>query len=62
MIFMRDRCAEQSEDAVASRLGDVAAVAPHRLHHQLECRIDDGARFFVVEVFDRVYRALDVSK
>jgi len=43
-------------------LGDVAAVALHRLHHQLECRIDDGAGVLRVEVLDQVHRSLDVCE
>jgi hypothetical protein len=35
LVFMRDRCAEQREDSIAGGLGDVAAVALHRLHHGL---------------------------
>ena len=39
---MRDRRAEQREDAVAGRLHHVAVVAMHRVDHQLERRIDQA--------------------
>ena len=50
MIFMRHRRAEQSEDAVACRLHHVTVVAAHRVDHQPERRVDDGARFFGIEI------------
>ena len=50
MILVRDRRAEQREDAVAGRLHDVTVVAMHGVDHQLERRIDDRARLFRVEV------------
>ena len=50
MVLVGDRRAEQREDAVAGGLHDVAVVAMHRLHHQLERRIDDCARFFGVKI------------
>src|SRR6266851_8950388 len=46
MVLVRDGRAEQSEDAVARRLRDVAAVAMHRRHHKLQHRVDDRARLF----------------
>ena len=39
MTLVRDRSAEQSKDAVAGGLGDVAAVTLQRVHHQLQCRV-----------------------
>jgi len=59
---MGDRRAEQRKDSVASRLHDVTAVAPHRLDHQLQCRIDNRARFLGVEVLHQLGRALDVGE
>src|SRR4029077_8210008 len=46
MVLVRDRRAEQREDSVAGRLHDVPVVAAGRVDHQLERRIDDGARLF----------------
>jgi hypothetical protein len=43
VVFVRDRRAEQRKDAVTSRLHDVPVVAPHRVDHQLQRRIDDRA-------------------
>ena len=62
MILVRDRRAEQREDAVAGRLHDVAVVAMHRVDHQLERRIDDRARLLGVEVLHQLGRALDVRE
>jgi len=62
MVLVRDWRAEQREDAVASGLRDVAALVPHRLHHQPERWVGDGAGFLGVEVFDQVHRALDVGE
>jgi class 3 adenylate cyclase len=62
VVFVRHRCAEQSEDAVTGGLRYVAAVALHRLHHQLECRVNDCSCFLGVEVLDQLHRALDIRK
>ena len=59
---MRDRRAEQREDAVAGRLHDVAVVAMDRVDHQLQRRIDDRARLLGVEVLHQLHRALDVGE
>ena len=50
MVLVRDRRAEQREDPVAGDLHDVAIVAVDRVDHQLECRIDNRARFFGIEI------------
>jgi hypothetical protein len=42
MVLVRGRRAEQGEDAVASRLHDITVVAMDRIHHQLQCRVDDA--------------------
>ena len=42
MVLVRDRRAEDREDAVASAPHDVAVVVLHRVDHQLERGIDDG--------------------
>ena len=34
----------------------------HRVHHQLERRIDQAARVLRVEVLDQLHRALDVGE
>src|SRR5262245_57438585 len=62
MVFIGDRRTEKGEDPVAGGLRDVAAVAPHRLHHQLDRGIDDGASCLGVEVFDQLHRAPDVGE
>ena len=45
MILVSYRRTEQSKNAVAGGLRDVTAVALHRLHHQLECRVDNATSF-----------------
>src|SRR5216684_1029270 len=50
MVLMRNRRAEQREDAVARRLHHVAVVTMGRIDHQLQRRVDDRARFLGVEV------------
>jgi hypothetical protein len=62
VIFLSDRSSEQSEDSVPARLRHVALVAVDGVHHQLKCRIDDGARLLGVEPFRHLDRALDVRK
>jgi hypothetical protein len=62
VVFVRERCAEEGEDAVAGGLGDVAAVVLHRLHHQLKGWIDDGFGFLRIEVLDQVHRSLNVGE
>ena len=62
MIFVGNRRAEQRQDAIAHGLGDVALVAVHGVHHELQSRIDDAARLFGIEVFQQGHGALDVGK
>ena len=62
MVLVRDRRAEQREDAVAGGLCDVTAVAMDRVHHQLERGIDNRARLLGVEVLDQLHRTLDVGE
>src|SRR5579862_651302 len=62
MVLMRDWSAEQREDAIACGLHDVAVVAAHRVDHQLECWIDDRARFFRIEILLQLGRSLDVGE
>jgi hypothetical protein len=62
MILMRERSAEQREDAIPGRLRDIALVAMHRIHHQLERGIDQAAPFLRVKVLDQFHRSLDVGE
>ena len=50
MVLVRDRRAEQREDAIAGGLHDVAVVAAHRIDHQFQRRVDDRAGFLGIEV------------
>src|SRR5580704_10467054 len=62
MILVRDRRAEDREDAVAGALHYVAVVAADRVDHQAKCRIDNRARFFGIEVLLQLRRSLDIGK
>ena len=62
MVLVRDRRAEQREDAVAGGLHDVAVVAMDRVDHQPQRRIDNRARLLGVEVLHQLHRALDVGE
>jgi hypothetical protein len=62
MILMSDGRSEQRKDTVAGGLHDVAVVAPHRLDHQLERRINDRTRLLGIEVAHQLGRALDVGE
>ncbi len=62
MILMRNRRAEQSKDPIAGGLHDVPVVAMHRVDHELQRRVDNGARLLRVEVLHQLHRALDVGE
>jgi hypothetical protein len=62
MVLVRDRRAEQREDAAAGRLHDVTVVAPHRVDHQLERRIENRARLLGVQVLLELCRSLDFGE
>jgi hypothetical protein len=62
MVLVRDRRAEDCEDAVAGRLRDIAAVAMHRRHHEVQHRVDDRARLLGIEIAHQLGRALDVRE
>ena len=59
---MSDRRTEQGEDAIASRLHDVAVVAMGGVDHQFEGRIDEGACLLGIEVLHQIHRTLDVGE
>ena len=62
MIFMRNRRAEQGKDTVAKSLGDIAVIPMHRIHHELQRGVDDGASFFGVESFNEGRRTFQVCE
>ena len=62
MILVRDRRAEDCEDAVAGRLRNVAAVTMHRCHHKLQHRVDDRARLLGIEIAHQLGRAFYVGE
>jgi hypothetical protein len=62
MVLVGHRGAEQRENAVAGRLHHAAVVAMHRLHHELEHWVDDGASLLGVEVAHQLGRAFDIGE
>ncbi len=62
MIFVGDGGAEEGEDAVAQRLRDITVIAMHGVHHDLEGRVEGGARFFRIDSFDEGHRALEIGE
>src|SRR5215472_7228919 len=62
MILMRQRRAEESENAIPCGLHNVAVIAADRVDHQLESGIDDGARLLRVEFLLKFGRALDIRE
>jgi hypothetical protein len=62
MVLMGHRRAEQSEDPVAGRLDDIAAIAMDHLDHQLQRRIDNRAGLFRIEIAHQRGRTLNVGK
>ena len=62
MVFVRDRRAEQRQDAIAHRLGHIAFVVMHGLHHQRQHRVDQAAGVFGIEVVDQRGRAGHVGE
>src|SRR5713101_5991852 len=62
MIFVRDRRAEESKDAIASGLSHVTFVAMDRFHHQGQHWINNGTGFLGIKVLHQRHRAFDVGK
>ena len=62
MILVRDRRAEQREDAVAGGLHDVTVVAMDRVDHQPQRWVNDRTGLLGVEVLHQLHRTLDVGK
>src|SRR3989442_10087133 len=62
MIFVGDGRAKEGKDTVAQRLGHIALIAMHRLHHELEGRVNDAASVFGIEIFDEGSGVFDVGK
>jgi hypothetical protein len=44
MVLVRDRRAEQREDAITGRLHDIAVIAMNRIDHEFQRGIDNAAR------------------
>ena len=62
VVFMGQRCPEEGKNTVAHGLGHIAFVAMHRGHHELQGRVNNGARVFRVKVLDEFHRTLDIGK
>ena len=62
MVLVRQWRTEQRHDAVTHDLVDGAFVAMHRFHHELEHRVQNGARFFRIAIVQHLHRSLDVGE
>jgi hypothetical protein len=62
MILMGNRCPKQGKNTIAGGLNDVAVVATHRIDHQLENRVDDGARFLGIQILLKAGGVYDVDE
>ena len=62
VVLMGDRRAEERHDPVAHHLVDRALVAVDGLHHPLEHRVEDLARFLGITVGEQLHRALEVGE
>jgi hypothetical protein len=62
MVLLRDRRAEQRENAVAGGLHHATVVALDGVGHQLERRVDDRTCFFRVEILLKFGGALDICE
>jgi hypothetical protein len=62
MILVRDRGTEQGEDSVPGRLNYVASIVIHRVDHQVQCRIYNGARLLRIDLLHQIHRALDIGE
>jgi hypothetical protein len=62
VILARDRSAKERHDPVAHHLVDGALVAVDGLHHVLEDRVEQFARFLRVAVGQQLHRALQIGE
>jgi len=62
MILMGNRRPKQGKDTVAGGLNHVAVVPTYRIDHQLENRVDDGARFLGIQILLKAGRVYDVNE
>ena len=59
---MSDRRSEQREDSVPGGLHHVTIVMVRRVDHELECRVDNRARLFRIEILLELRRSLDIGE
>ena len=50
MVFVRDRCAEECENAVAGGLHEIAIIALGRLDHDFGAGVNDRARLLGIKI------------
>ena len=62
MVLVGERRAEERHDPVAHDLVDGALVAVDGLHHALEHRVEELARFLGIAVGEQLHRALEVGE
>src|SRR5215813_6166448 len=59
---MGQRRAEQRHDPITHHLVHRALVPVHRVHHQLEHRVENLSRLLGIAVRDQLHRALEIGK
>jgi len=62
IVLVRDRHAEQREDALAGGLRNIAIVVMNRFHHELERGVDDRPRLFGIDALLKFHRAFDLGE
>src|SRR5262245_40598493 len=62
MVFVGNGGTKQGHDAVTEHLVDGALEAVHRVHHQMDSRIEELLRSLGIEPTDEFGRVLEISK
>ena len=62
MVLMRYGRAKERHNAIAQHLIDGALDAVHRVHHQMDGRVEELLRGFRIETTDEFRRVLEVGK
>jgi hypothetical protein len=62
MILVSERCPEQRHNPVAHHLVHRALVAVNGLHHSLEDRVEDLARFLRIAICEQLHRAFQIGE
>ena len=62
VVLMGQRRAEQRHDAITQNLIDDPAVAPHRIHHNAQDRIEMFAHLLRIELLDETCRVANIRE